>query len=129
MSFLSMMAPAAGRQGIVEFVVASVEKAGANPCPPIIVGVGIGGSADKAMELAKHALLRPVGQHHPEPEVADLEQELLERINRTGIGPQGLGGSTTALAVHVETYPCHLASMPVAVNIQCHAARHKEAIL
>ncbi|MBC7243438.1 MAG: fumarate hydratase [Anaerolineae bacterium] len=129
MSFLSMMAPAAGRQGIVDFVVASVEKAGANPCPPIIVGVGIGGSADKAMELAKHALLRPVGQHHPEPEVADLERELLERINRTGIGPQGLGGSTTALAVHIETYPCHLASMPVAVNIQCHAARHKEAIL
>lgn len=129
MSFLSMMPPAAGRQGIVDFVVASVEKAGANPCPPIIVGVGIGGSADKAMALAKHALLRPVGEHHPEPEVADLERELLERINRTGIGPQGLGGSTTALAVHVETYPCHLASMPVAVNIQCHAARHKEAIL
>lgn len=129
MSFLSMMTSSAGRPGIIQFVVGCVEKAGAKPCPPIIVGVGIGGSMEKVTQLAKRALLRPVGAHHPDPDVAAMEGEILERVNALGIGPQGLGGRTTALAVHVETFPCHMASMPVAVNIQCHAARHKEAIL
>lgn len=129
MSQLAMLKPADGREGVVNFVVESVRRAGANPCPPIIVGVGVGGSAEKAMWLAKHSLLREVGQASPDPEVAELEAEVLERVNRIGIGPQGFGGLTTALAVHVETYPCHIASMPVAINIQCHSARHKEAVL
>jgi fumarate hydratase subunit alpha len=129
MSQLGMLKPADGREGVIRFVVESVRKAGANPCPPIIVGVGVGGSADKTMWLAKHALLREVGLPSPDPEVAQLEAEILERVNRIGIGPQGYGGLTTALAVHAETFPCHIASMPVAVNIQCHSARHKEAVL
>jgi fumarate hydratase subunit alpha len=129
MSQLGMLKPADGRQGVVNFVVESVRKAGANPCPPIIVGVGVGGSAEKTLWLAKHSLLREIGQPSPDREIADLEAEILERVNRIGIGPQGFGGLTTALAVHVETYPCHIASLPVAVNIQCHSARHKEATL
>ncbi len=129
MSALRMLVPADGRRGIVDFVVDVVDRAGANPCPPIIVGVGIGGTAEQTVYLAKRALLRPVGQPSPDPEVASLEAELLQRINDLGIGPAGLGGRCTALAVHVETYPCHIASMPAAVNIQCHAARHKEAVL
>ena len=129
MSQLGMLKPADGREGVIDFVVESVRRAGANPCPPIIVGVGVGGSAEKAMWLAKHSLLREVGQPSPDPEVSELEADILERVNRIGIGPQGLGGLTTALAVHVETFPCHIASMPVAVNIQCHSARHKEALL
>ena len=129
MSQLAMLKPADGRSGVIHFVVEAVRKAGANPCPPVIIGVGIGGSAEKTLWLAKYALLREVGQPHPDPEVADLEAEILERVNRLGIGPQGFGGLTTALAVHVETFPCHIASLPVAVNLQCHSARHKEAIL
>ena len=129
MSQLAMLKPADGRKGVINFVVESVRRAGANPCPPIIVGVGVGGSAEKAMWLAKHSLLREVGQPSPDPEVGELEAEILERVNRIGIGPQGFGGLTTALAVHVETFPCHIASMPVAVNIQCHSARHKEVLL
>jgi len=129
MSQLAMLKPADGRSGVIDFVVESVRRAGANPCPPIIVGVGVGGSAEKAMWLAKHSLLREVGQPSPDPELAELEAELLERVNRIGIGPQGFGGLTTALAVHVETFPCHIASLPAAVNIQCHSARHKEALL
>ncbi|HOQ98244.1 MAG TPA: fumarate hydratase [Anaerolineae bacterium] len=129
MSFLCMLVPAEGRQGIVDFVVGCVDRAGANPCPPIIVGVGIGGTIEQTTYLAKRSLLRPVGQPSPDPEVAALEAEILARVNDLGIGPAGLGGRTTALAVHVETYPCHIASMPAAVNIQCHAARHKEATL
>jgi fumarate hydratase subunit alpha len=129
MSQLGMLKPADGRQGVIEFVVEAVRKAGANPCPPIIVGVGVGGSAEKVMWLAKHSLLREVGQPSLDGEVAKLEAEILDRVNRIGIGPQGFGGLTTALAVHVETFPCHIASMPVAVNIQCHSARHKEAVL
>jgi fumarate hydratase subunit alpha len=129
MSALVMLKPADGRQGVVDFVVETVRKAGANPCPPTIVGVGVGGTVEKAMWLAKHSLLREVGQPSPAPEVAELERDILERVNELGIGPQGLGGSTTSLAVHVETYPCHIASLPVAVNIQCHSARHKEAVL
>ena len=129
MSQLAMLKPADGREGVVDFVVESVRRAGANPCPPVIVGVGVGGSAEKAMWLAKHSLLRQVGQPSPDAEVAELEADILERVNRIGIGPQGFGGITTALAVHAETYPCHIASMPVAVNLQCHSARHKEATL
>lgn len=129
MSQLAMLKPADGREGVIHTVVESVRKAGANPCPPIVVGVGVGGSAEKVMWLAKHALLRRVGEPNPDSELAELEAELLERVNRLGIGPQGFGGLTTALAVHVETFPCHIASLPVAVNIQCHSARHKEAVL
>jgi fumarate hydratase subunit alpha len=129
MSALGMLKPADGRQGVVDFVASTVERAGANPCPPTIVGVGVGGTAEKAMLLAKQSLLRPVGQPSPDPDVAELERDILERVNRLGIGPQGLGGRTTALAIHVETHPCHIASLPVAVNIQCHSARHKQATL
>jgi fumarate hydratase subunit alpha len=129
MSQLEMLKPADGREGVVDFAVESVRRAGANPCPPIIVGVGVGGSAEKAVWLAKHSLLREVGLPSPDAEVAELEAEILERVNRIGIGPQGLGGLTTALAVHAETFPCHIASMPVAINIQCHSARHKEVVL
>jgi len=129
MSFLGMLKPADGREGVVDFVVKAVDTAGANPCPPIVVGVGIGGTIDQTTLSAKKALLRKVGDAHPDPEVAALEADILEQVNGLGIGPQGFGGRTTALAVHVETYPCHIASMPVVVNIQCHSARHKEAIL
>jgi fumarate hydratase subunit alpha len=129
MSRFAVLKPAQGRQGVVDFVVNAVDEAGSNPCPPTIVGVGIGGSAEKAMILAKKALLRTVGQPSPDPEVAELERELLQRINSTGVGPGGVGGRTTSLAVHVETHPAHIASLPVAVNLQCHSARHKEAVL
>ncbi len=129
MSYLRMLTPSAGRQGVIDFVVESVERSGANPCPPIIVGVGIGGTSDHAMSMAKHALLRPVGQPSSDPENAALEAEILARVNRLGIGPAGLGGSVTALAVHVESHPCHIASLPVGVNLQCHSARHKQAVL
>jgi fumarate hydratase subunit alpha len=129
MSRLAMLKPAQGRQGVIDFVVKAVEDAGSNPCPPIIVGVGIGGTAERTMELAKRSLLREVGKPSDDPENAELEAELLKRVNALGIGPQGFGGRTTALSVHVETFPSHIASLPVAVNIQCHSARHKEAIL
>ncbi|MBE0480212.1 MAG: fumarate hydratase [Dehalococcoidia bacterium] len=129
MSRFTVLKPAQGRQGVVDFVVKAVEEAGSNPCPPTIVGVGIGGSAEKAMILAKRALLREVGAPSPDAESADLEKELLQRINSTGIGPGGVGGRITSLAVHVETFAAHIASMPVAVNLQCHSARHKEAVL
>ncbi len=129
MSRFAVLKPAQGRQGVVDFVVSAVEEAGSNPCPPTIVGVGIGGSAEKAMTLAKRALLRTVGEPSPDPEVAELEKELLQRINETGVGPGGVGGRITSLAVHVETFPAHIASLPVAVNLQCHSARHKEATL
>jgi len=129
MSYLRMLTPSAGRQGVIDFVVESVEHSGANPCPPIIVGVGVGGTADYAMLLAKHALLRPVGQPSPDADNAALEADILERVNRLGLGPQGLGGTLTALAVHVESHPCHLASMPVGINLQCHCARRGEVLL
>jgi fumarate hydratase subunit alpha len=129
MSRLFMLLPAQARQGVVDAVVKAVDEAGSNPCPPVVVGVGIGGTADKAVLLAKEALLRTLGEPNPDPEMADLEKELLQRINALGIGPQGFGGRTTALAVHVEVFPCHIASLPVAVSIQCHSARHKEAVL
>lgn len=129
MSRLHMLTPADGRQGIIDAVVKAVDDAGSNPCPPIIVGVGIGGTAERAMELAKKSLLRKVGDHNPDAEVAELEKDLLKRINALGIGPQGFGGRNTALAVNIETFPSHIASMPMAINMQCHAARHKEATL
>jgi len=129
MSRFTVLKPAQGRQGVVDFVVSAVEEAGSNPCPPTIVGVGIGGTAEKAMILAKKALLRTVGKPSADPETAELERDLLERINATGVGPGGVGGRITSLAVHVETFAAHIASLPVAVNIQCHSARHKEAVL
>jgi len=129
MRYLKMLTPSAGRQGVVDFVVESVDMSGGNPCPPVIVGVGIGGTSDQAMAIAKRALLREVGKPNADPEVADLEQEILRKVNALGLGPMALGGRTTALAVHVETYPAHIASMPVAVNLQCHSARWKSATL
>ena len=129
MTRLFMLTPARGRQGIIDSVVQAVDEAGSNPCPPVIVGVGVGGTAEKAMALAKKALLRRVGENNPDSEVAEVEKEILQRVNALGIGPQGFGGRTTALAVHIETFPAHIASMPLAVNLQCHAARHKEAVL
>lgn len=127
MSALAMLNPSSGIGGIKRFVVDTVVNAGGRPCPPIILGVGIGGTADECMVLAKKALLRPVGSHSPDPSVARLEMEMLHAINSTGIGPMGLGGDTTALAVHVEYACCHTASLPVAVNFQCYAARRASA--
>ena len=129
MSALAMLKPSDGVKGIKKFVLDTVEKAGSNPCPPIIVGVGIGGTIEKTTLIAKQSLLRKVGDHNPNPKVAEIEKELLDEINKLGIGPQGFGGRTTALAVNIETFPAHIASMPVAVNIQCHVARHQEAII
>jgi len=124
MSAIRMFAPAAGLEGIEDFVVETADKGGSNPCPPIIVGVGVGGNFEYAALLAKKALLRkPLGSHNPDPFYSDVEKRLLERINKLGIGPQGMGGRITALAVHVESFPCHIASMPAAVNIQCHSHR------
>ena len=129
MSKLAMLKPGDGRQGIIDLVVRTVDEAGGNPCPPLIVGLGIGATAEGAMLLAKKALLREVAKPNPDPEIAELEKEILARINALGIGPLGFGGRTTALAVQAEVMPTHLASLPVAVNLQCHSARHKEAIL
>lgn len=129
MSALGMLKPSDGKEGIRRFIVDTVDKAGSNPCPPVIVGVGIGGTIEKTTLLAKQALLRDIDSHNPNPDVAEFEKELLEEINKLGIGPQGFGGTTTALAVHIETFPAHIASMPVAVNMQCHVARHKTEII
>lgn len=130
MSQVRMLTPAAGLDGIKAFVLETVEKAGANPCPPIMVGIGIGGSLEQACILAKKALLRPVGKKNTKDKrLAQMEGDLLEKINATGIGPAGLGGRMTALAVFAEMMPCHIASLPVAVNIQCHVARHTEVLL
>lgn len=129
MARLTMLAPAAGKKGIVDFVVNRCEEAGSNPCPPVIVGVGIGGSAEKCMILAKKALLRPIGTKNPDPELEEMENEMLTKINNLGIGPQGLGGKVFAMALHIEKYPSHIASLPLAVNICCHASRHKEVEL
>ena len=129
MSALKMLKPADGVEGVKRFVLDTVEKAGANPCPPIIVGVGIGGSFDKAAYLAKHALLRPLDKPNRDEYYAALEKELLDKINALGIGPQGFGGKTTALAVLIESMPTHVAGLPVAVNISCHATRRKSASL
>ncbi|MBS3819814.1 fumarate hydratase [bacterium] len=124
MSAVNMFAPAAGTEGVEDFVVNTVDQAGSNPCPPIVVGVGVGGNFEYSALLAKKALLRrPLGTHNSDPFYADMEKRLLEKINKLGIGPQGMGGQCTSLAVHVESYPCHIASMPAAVNIQCHSHR------
>jgi len=129
MSGLKMLPPSAGIQGALDYIVETVVNAGPNPCPPLVVGVGIGGTFEKAAILAKKSLLRPVGERSDRSDVAELEKKLLARINQEGRGVHGLGGCNTALAVHVETFPTHIASLPVAVNIQCHSHRHKEVVL
>jgi len=129
MSAVGMLTPADGREGVIDFAVECVKKAGANPCPPVIVGVAAGGTFEKAALLAKKALLRELGAPNPDRRIAAMEEEILDRVNRLGIGACGFGGVVTALAVHVEEHPCHIASLPVAVNIDCHAHRHGEAVL
>ena len=129
MSEVKMLKPSDGADGVKDFVVDRVKRSGANPCPPVIVGVGIGGTFDKCAQIAKKSLLREVGSTHPDPYYAAMEDELLERVNKLGIGPQGFGGRTTALDVFIEAHPCHIASMPAAVNMQCHAARHKSVTI
>jgi fumarate hydratase subunit alpha len=129
MTRLKMLTPVEGRQGVVDFAVKTVEEAGSNPCPPVIVGVGIGGSAEHALMLSKKALLREVGKPSADSETASLEAEILLKVNLLGIGAMGYGGRVTALAAHVEVFPSHIASLPVAVNLQCHSARHREAVL
>ena len=129
MSEVKMMKAADGIEGIKDFVVDKVKRSGGNPCPPVIVGVGIGGTFEKCALLAKKALLRPLGQRHPDPRFAAVERDILERANDLGIGPMGLGGRVSVLDVHIEIFPCHIASMPAAVNMQCHASRHKEAVI
>ena len=129
MSRLVMLTPSAGWEGVKREVVETVRRAGSNPCPPIVLGVGVGGNFEMCAYLAKKALLRNIGEPNPDPKVAELERELLAEVNKTGVGPQGLGGTVTALAVHIETFPAHIASLPVAINIGCHAYRHKTAVL
>ncbi len=129
MSTLRMLSPSAGRKGIIDFVMETINHADGKSCPPTIVGIGVGGNFEQCAILSKKALLRPFGSHHELPEWADLEKELLTSINATGIGPQGFGGNTTALAVQIETMPCHIASLPVAINLQCHSHRHKTVVL
>jgi fumarate hydratase subunit alpha len=129
MSEVKMLKPSDGRQGVIDFVVDRVRRSGSNPCPPMVVGVGIGGTYDKCAQISKRALLREIGHRNPDPFYAEMEVEILERVNKLGIGPQGLGGTTTALECFIETHPCHIASLPCAVNIQCHSARHKMAVL
>lgn len=129
MSKLKMLKPSDGIEGIKKFILETVSEAGPNPCPPIVIGVGIGGTVDKCAQIAKKALLRNVGEHSEDKFIADLEKEMIEKINKLGIGPQGLGGNTTALAINIETFPTHIAGLPVVVNINCHAARHKKAVI
>lgn len=129
MSGLKMLKPADGWEGVKAFVIETVARAGPNPCPPLVIGVGLGGTFEYAALLAKKALLRPLGSRHPDPGIAAREDELLEAVNRLGIGPAGFGGVVTALGIGIEVHPCHIASLPVAVNINCHAHRHLEALL
>jgi fumarate hydratase subunit alpha len=129
MSRLAMLKPADGEDGVRKFVVETISLAGGNPCPPVVVGVGIGGTFEKCAMLAKKAVTRSIGSRNPVERYAKMETELLEEINKLGVGPMGLGGKVTALAVHVEAYPCHIASLPVAVNVNCHAARHSHVEL
>ncbi len=129
MSEVKMLTPAAGAEGVKRYILERIRKSGANPCPPIIVGIGIGGTMEMCAIQAKKALLREIGSPNPDPFYDEMEKELLEMINKTGIGPQGFGGRTTALAVFISTYPSHIASLPVAVNINCHAARHKSVVI
>lgn len=129
MSQIKMLKPSDGVSGIIDFVIETVKNAGPNACPPITIGVGIGGTMDKAALLSKEALLRPLNQHNNKPHIRDLEIELFEKINRLGIGPQGFGGDTTSLGISIETYPTHIAGLPVAVNINCHVSRHLEMVI
>ena len=129
MSRVTMLTPAVGMEGIKDFVVQRVQESGANPCPPTIIGVGVGATFERSALLAKKALLRTLGKRNPRPELARIEEEILARVNKLGIGPMGYGGDTTSLDVFLEMEPCHIASLPVAVNVQCHSARHKEAVL
>ena len=129
MSKVNMMKPADGREGIKKWIKEAVRMAGANPCPPVILGIGIGGNFEKAALMAKEALFRKIGERNPDPDIAALEKEILEDVNKTGVGPQGTGGTTTALEVFINVAPCHIASMPVALNINCHAQRHREVEL
>ena len=129
MSRVTMLTPAAGYAGVKEFVVSRLREAGSNPCPPTIVGIGIGGTFERSALLAKKALLRDIGMRSPDPEIAAMELDILQEINRLGIGPMGYGGNTTSLDVFMEMEPCHIASLPLAVNINCHCARHKEAVI
>ena len=124
-----MLNPSDGVEGVIDFVIETVRKAGANPCPPMVVGVGIGGTMDKAAVLSKKALTREITERNEKPYYAELEKQLLEKINMLGIGPQGMGGTTTAMAVNIEVYPTHIAGLPVAVNINCHATRHAVTVL
>lgn len=121
--------PGMGKQAVIDFVCETIDMSGGNPCPPLVIGVGIGGTAEKAMTMAKHSLFRKIGQRNEDGEVAQLEAELLDAVNALGVGPQAVGGSTTALDVFVETYPTHITALPVAVNVQCHSARTKQAII
>jgi fumarate hydratase subunit alpha len=129
MSRVNMLTPAVGIDGVKDFVVNRVKESGSNPCPPTVIGVGIGGTFERSALLAKKALLRKIGERNPDPDIAKAEKEVLERINKLGIGPMGYGGNTTSLDVFFEVEPCHIASLPLAVNVQCHASRHKEAII
>ncbi len=129
MSAIRMFKPSAGLQGIKDFILETVEIAGPNPCPPMVIGVGIGGTFDKAALLAKKAIMRPLDTHHPDPFYAALEDEMLEKVNKLGIGPQGFGGKTTAIGLNIETLPTHIAGMPCAININCHVTRHKTEVL
>ena len=129
MSTIKMLSPLEGVQGVKKYVLDWVREKGANACPPLVVGVGIGATFEGVAKLAKKALLRPIGSKNPEPFYSEMEEDLLKEMNNLGLGPQGLGGSTTALAVHIEAYPCHIASLPLAVNLQCHAVRHATIIL
>ncbi len=129
MSRIAMLSPSAGAMGVMDFIFETVKAAGPNPCPPIVVGVGLGGDFEKAALLSKAALMRPVSEHHPDTFYAEMEETLLARINTLGIGPAGMGGTVTALGVNIETYPTHIAGLPVAVNICCHVSRHQSIIL
>jgi fumarate hydratase subunit alpha len=129
MSRLAILRPGDGKKGIIDFAIKAIEESGGNPCPPLIVGIGIGGTAEHVMHMAKKSLLRKVGEHNPDPEVAELEAELLEIVNASGIGPQAWGGRSTALAVNIETHPTHITSLPVGVNLQCHSARLKSTVI
>ncbi len=129
MSRVDMLSPSAGLEGIKDFVVKRIEASGSNPCPPTVVGVGIGGTFERSAVLAKKALMRKIGERNSDPELANVEVEVLSRINKLGIGPMGYGGNTTSLDVFFEVEPCHIASLPVAVNVQCHATRHKEVVI
>lgn len=129
MSKMKMLKPSDGIKGIQDFIIDTVKEAGPNPCPPIVVGVGIGGTIEKCAQIAKKSLLRNIGEHNKDENIKNLEIQILKEINNLGIGPQGLGGNTTALAVNIETFPTHIAGLPVVVNINCHAARHKKAII